>query len=195
MQELRIGVTGHRILADIPKLRRGIKEAVNILRDAFPGRVPVALSSIAEGADRLVADAVLAQPNGRLIAVLPLPVDDYRTDFSTPESGEEFDLLLGSASEIIVVPEEPDRNAAYESAGRYNVEHADALIAVWDGQGAQGQGGTAEIVALARDRQMPIAIVRAGNRKPGTKEPTTLGEVQGEVVVENIPGRRRGHPE
>jgi len=66
------------------------------------------------------------------------------------------------------------------------VDNCDVLIAVWDGEGAQGQGGTGEIVARARSQGKPVVIVRAGNRKPGTLEPTTLGDEQGRVIVEGL---------
>ena len=60
------------------------------------------------------------------------------------------------------------------------------LIAVWDGQDGQGQGGTATVVAKARELGLPIAWVHAGNRKPGTLEPTSLGAEQGSVSYENF---------
>lgn len=63
-----------------------------------------------------------------------------------------------------------------------------AHIAVWDGQEAQGQGGTAAIVAQARQRGLPLAWIRAGNRRPGTQEPMILGEEQGKVSFERFPG-------
>jgi hypothetical protein len=33
---------------------------------------------------------------------------------------------------------------------------------------------------------MPIAWVKAGNRRPATSEPTTLGPEQGELILENL---------
>lgn len=74
---------------------------------------------------------------------------------------------------------------AYEAAGRYVLEHSDVLLAVWNCHGAKGQGGTGEIVAEARRRRMPVACVHAGNRRPGTLEPTTLGAEQGTVTLED----------
>ena len=64
--------------------------------------------------------------------------------------------------------------------------NCDILIAVWDGKGAQGQGGTADIVYHARERQVPVCHIKAGNRKPGTNQPTTLGPEQGERVTYNF---------
>ncbi len=55
------------------------------------------------------------------------------------------------------------RNLAYQWAGHKVVDEAHALVAIWDGQPAQGVGGTGEIVAYARDRGLPLAWI---NSKP-----------------------------
>jgi hypothetical protein len=182
-----VGVTGHRILMELPKLEAGIAQALQRIERAFPGQSLTILSPLAEGADRLVAHQVLARPGAGLIAVLPLEKDDYLTDFADPDSKQEFLELLDRAEEVVQLPPAPSRNEAYDAVGRYVLDHCDVLIAVWDGQGAQGVGGTGGIVAEARRRNMPIAWVHAGNRKPGTEEPTTLGEEQGRVTFENFP--------
>jgi hypothetical protein len=36
------------------------------------------------------------------------------------------------------------------------------LIALWDGQPSRGKGGTAEIVAYARQRGIPVVWIDAG---------------------------------
>jgi predicted flavoprotein YhiN len=81
------------------------------------------------------------------------------------------------------------RDQAYAAVGRYVLEHCDVLIAIWDGQSAQGLGGTGDIVAQARQRGLPMAWIHAGNHRPGTEEPTTLGEEQGKVSLERFPDR------
>src|SRR5215510_4545116 len=153
---------------------------------AFPGQPLTIISSLAEGADCLVVHRVLSRPNARLAVPLPLPKADYLTDFNSTESKAEFLSLLAQADEVIELPLAPTRNKAYEAAGEYVLDHCDVLIAIWDGQGAQGQGGTGAIVARARQRNLPIAWIHAGNRKPGTKEPTSLGTDQGKVTFENM---------
>ena len=65
------------------------------------------------------------------------------------------------------------------------LDAVDVLIAVWDGAAAQGAAGTADVVARARARYMPLAWVHAGNRKPNTMEATTLGPERGRVTFEN----------
>lgn len=143
---------------------------------------------MAEGADRLAAEAVLRTPGGRLVAVMPFDRADYAGDFG-PEgspSRVHFDALLARADEVVQLPQRETRDAGYEQGGHYVVDEGDVLLAVWDGQDSQGRGGTAEIVARARERGKPVAIDRAGNRRPGTQEPTSLGEEQGRIAVAGL---------
>lgn len=184
---IKIGVTGHRILAEVEKIEAGIGEALRGLERKFPGEPLAVISSLAEGADRLVARQVLAKPHSRLIVPLPLPESEYLQDFPGPRSQQEFLALVRQAAEVIHLPPTPSREEAYEAAGHYVLDHCEVLLAVWDGQGAQGLGGTGGIVAEARRRRLPLAWVHAGNRKPGTQEPTSLGDQQGRVTYENFP--------
>lgn len=186
-----IGVTGHRILAEPGRLQAGLEEVLRRLEEAFPGEWTV-VSALAEGADRLVAHRLLAREGTRLVAVLPLARGDYETDFETQGSREEFRGLLARAAEVVQVPPRPSRDEAYEAGGSAVLERADVLVAIWDGQGAQGRGGTGGIVARAREHRLPLAWVHAGNRRPGTGEPTSLGAEQGEVSLERFPREQRG---
>ena len=68
----RIGVTGHRDLADPDALRPRIREAIRTLLSLVPvapgaGLALVVVSALAEGADRLVAEEVLAAGDDRLV--------------------------------------------------------------------------------------------------------------------------------
>ncbi len=114
------------------------------------------VSPLAEGADRLVAKAVLAWPTRggssppRLEAVLPLPADVYVQDFATAESRAEFWALRAQATAVHTLAPVPTREGAYDQAGRWVVDNCDVLIAIWGGRPAAGQGGTAEIVDCAR---------------------------------------------
>ncbi len=184
--QTRIGVTGHRFLAEVTKLRAAVEDTLSRIENAFPGRRIVVVSPLAEGADRLVARAVLQRKGASLIVPLPLPVDDYMQDFESAESKAEFRSLLDCAAEVMQLPATPTRNEAYKQVGLYVLDNSDVLIAVYDGQPAQGRGGTADIVAQALKRGMPVLHVKAGNRRPGTDEPTSLGEEQGKLVIHNL---------
>ncbi len=181
-----IGVTGHRIFTEIEKIEAGVEQAIDRIEKAFPREPLICLSALAEGADTMVARKVMARAGARLKVILPLPEYDYIADFRSRESREDFLSLLGQAAEVIRLPALASRDEAYQAAGFYVLDHCDALIAVWDGQGAQGQGGTGEMVVRARLKKLPLAWVKAGNRKPGTEKATSLGEEQGEVVFENF---------
>jgi hypothetical protein len=172
---LVIGVTGHRDLTETPELARAIDSAVDRALKMLPPLksspvLPVALSPLAEGTDRLVARAVMAIPGSILEVVLPLEKDNYIQDFNTSRSREEFEDLLSTAAHIRILPEAASRNEAYEKVGRYVVDQCDILIAVWDGKPSGGQGGTADIVQYARDTECPIVIVRTDDHGSITVE-------------------------
>jgi hypothetical protein len=184
--ELRLGVTGHRVIVDVPRVLAGIEAALDHIEAAFPGRSLVVVSALAEGADRLVADAVLRRSGARLRVVLPMPRFDYLADFATPDSRDAFLHLLARAAEVVVLPPRSSRDEAYAAANDLMLADVEVLLVVWDGGGARGQGGTAEVVAQARARHMTLAWIHAGNRAPDTMEPASLGLEQASVTFENL---------
>jgi hypothetical protein len=163
---VRIGVTGHRHLADPVAVAAAVDTVLDELCPVGHPDAVVVVSSLAEGSDRLVADRVLARPPATLHAVLPLPTSDYRSDF--PETAAEFDTYLSRAAAIDVTGTAGTaREGAYQAAGRAMVSASDVVVAVWDGRPAAGQGGTAEIVGYARRRGIPVRVVPAERLVPG----------------------------
>lgn len=150
-----LGVTGHRALPD------GLEAAVDDVLDALGrDRAVHLLTSLAEGADRLVAHRVLARTDGTIEALLPLETDDYERDFADGASVTEFRALLEAATATEVVAcTSPDREARYEAAGLAVVERSEGLVALWDGQPSRGRGGTAEVVEHARRLGRPVHVV------------------------------------
>ena len=181
-----VGVTGHRVLAEVEKVSAGVEQALEAIECIHPDKSMIIYSSLAEGADRLIARMALRRPGARLVVPLPLRGGDYEADFASPESRLEFAQMLGKADRVIDLPAAADRDAAYNQAGDYIVEHSEILIAVWDGQPAQGRAGTSRVVERARRLQRPLAWVHAGNRRPGTMEPVSLGAAQGQVTLERF---------
>jgi ABC-type glycerol-3-phosphate transport system permease component len=142
---VRIGVTGHRDLADPAAARdlafegmrvvlRTLDAAVRprrILRLARPPAVPVGyqiISPLAEGADRVVADSIFSDDpdlSGRsreLVVPLPFPLDVYRgsdsqpgTDCSDAASRAEFSRLQGAAIWTRQVPPPPPSRSGSRS--------------------------------------------------------------------------------
>jgi hypothetical protein len=168
---LVIGVTGHRDLRDqdVQTLESEIAAIIARVRHDYlhgDAETPIiVLSSLAEGADRLVARVALAH-GARLVAPMPMPIDEYRRDFEPglkAGNAAEFDALLTQAIAAPVVPFTPGNSLAavqadagrreeqYRAAGLFIAQHANLLIALWDGNGsAMRPGGTAEVVAFKR---------------------------------------------
>jgi len=96
---LLIGVTGHRAIRDPDRVTAAISAVLDrLLAD---GSVPIVITSLAEGADRLVAELVLARGGGEEV-ILPMPLEDYERDFPTPKSRRQFANLLANASSTSV---------------------------------------------------------------------------------------------
>ena len=182
-----IGVTGHRQLNEVEQISSGVDEALNKVKRTFPGESLTIISPLAEGADRLVVWRALEYPNTRLIVPLPLPIDDYMTDFESHESREEFQVLLARTEEVIELPPRISREEAYMAVGRYILDHCQILIAIWDGLPARGQGGTGQIVTEARQRKKPIAWVFARNEEMEVCSPITSEKELGYVTWERFP--------
>lgn len=169
---LRIGVLGHRnVRPDHPGLIDAIDAALAAVNHELAAlRVPptrvclAAVSSLAEGADRILAREILAREadtgrDARLEVILPLDKENYREDFGSAESREEFNHLLDGAIVDVIGPAQ-SREHAYEAAGQAVVDRSDVVIVIWDGEPARGRGGTAEIRAYALQRNKRVFWIR-----------------------------------
>jgi hypothetical protein len=169
---LRLGVLGHRnVRPDHPGLMDAIDAALAAVNHEVAAlRVPptrvclAAVSSLAEGADRILAREILAREaavgrDARLEVILPLDKENYREDFGSAESREEFNHLLDGAIVDVIGPTE-SREHAYEAAGHAVVDRSDIVIVLWDGEPARGRGGTAEIRRYALRRNKRVFWIR-----------------------------------
>ncbi|PKO13190.1 MAG: hypothetical protein CVU39_20035 [Chloroflexi bacterium HGW-Chloroflexi-10] len=177
---ITIGITGHRFILETDLLRAGVFSALKQVDTAFPGEEWQMVSSLAEGADRLVMDCIWQhRPDTRLIVPLPLEVEDYEQDFPDPDSVKDFRRLLQLADKVLTPPPASTRNEAYYLAGISMLAHSNLVLALWDGETARSRGGTGDIVNIARQRELPLAWVHCGNA-------VSLGENQGEVSFEGF---------
>ncbi|MFZ2066301.1 MAG: hypothetical protein WAV27_10000 [Xanthobacteraceae bacterium] len=181
---LRIGITGHRgppKLPDesVPSIRVAIDSVLAVIVEegrkaqiAYDAATPaqqgataefVVISSLAEGADRLVAEAGLAA-GFTLEAVLPFHRDEYARDFKTEDSQTAYGSLLQRAASVFELDGNPaDRPRAYETAGLIMLANIDLLITIWDGNAAAGVGGTAQIISRAVSNGIPIIWIEPAN--------------------------------
>ncbi|HEY8256656.1 MAG TPA: hypothetical protein VIG08_03295 [Gemmatimonadales bacterium] len=164
----RVGVTGHRTLSAAIRrdLHEGIAALLEHLRDtvldirkqnaAVYSTDPASLvlvSPLARGADRLVARRATAL--GFELDV-PTPYDLTETDPRIADPETPAGKLYRSARARFVLDGLHGDVQSYVEVGRRVVWNSDLLIAIWDGRPAAGPGGTAEIVRLAREHDVPV---------------------------------------
>jgi nucleoside 2-deoxyribosyltransferase len=170
-----IGVTGHRKLQNQSELTKQIPRIIKRIKQWIPPlhSTPLVfhiLSSLAEGADRLVTHEVLKIPSSQLEVVFPFAKDKYIRDFKGPKSKVAFEGLLSRAHRVLQLPPTTTRTEAYAQAGRYVVDHCDVLVALWDGTYPAAQGGTAETVSYARSQKCPLFWINTDDRARITYE-------------------------
>ncbi|GAB3672879.1 hypothetical protein [Saccharopolyspora tripterygii] len=147
----RLAITGHRGLsAEVEQL---VEVALREEVAGTPGLVGV--SCLADGADSLFAQAVLDH-GGDLIAVVPAAM--YR-DGLPEEHHPIYDALLGRASEVVRLDHVESTEKSHMAGSLEMLDRADRLVAVWDGEPARGYGGTADVVRVARDRDLPVTRI------------------------------------
>lgn len=149
----RIGISGHRGFdqATSDLVRQALREA---LTDYAPDAL-VGVTCLADGADALFAQAVLDL--GGTIDVI-IPATEYRERFPV-EYHQTFDDLLAQASRVRRLGFAESNSEAHMAASTIMISDASELIAVWDGEPARGYGGTADVVALARSRGVPVRVI------------------------------------
>lgn len=182
---LVIAVTGHRFLRDVDDLLLPIDGVLDVIETTWIGAALTIISALAEGSDRLIVQRLLGRRKARLVVPLPMPENLYLQDFRSAGSRQEFLHLLAQADEIVRFPADIARPISYAAASDYMLAHCDLLIALWDGHPAQGDGGTGNVVAAARQLGLPIAWIYTHNHEPGYPHPPPTN-AQGAVVFENF---------
>lgn len=157
----RIGVTGHtRLCADTATL---VYTALVADLSAYRGTRLRGVTCLAAGADQLFARAILACGGTYEVVV---PATDYPDTIAVPADRRAFDELLARAAAVDWMPSPRSDRAAYRAASDELLRRVDALIAVWDGEPSRALGDTADVVAAARHRGLPVRIVwPAGARR------------------------------
>ena len=165
---LIVAVTGHRDLVarEIPGIRDRVDEFLTGLHDEYPDRGVSIMSSLAEGADQLVAEQAvkLGIP---LIVPLPMARELYVKDFDSVVVREKFDYLSSRAAETYELPVTPGytldaisdygdaRDQQYAQLGVFLCAHCHILLALWDGKDSDKIGGTGQVIRFHHDDVMP----------------------------------------
>ncbi len=186
--------TGHRIdapdresprfpAAAEPVARRLIREAVKRERPAADART-IGIAGAASGGDILFHEAC-AELGIPTRIVLPLPPDEYvRASVADAGAGwvERFERLTAARPTLVLDPEagSPPDGAPLSPFARGNLRMLEeaqaggagsvALIALWDGAGGDGPGGTADLVERARREGVRVVVLDAGRLLAGPRK-------------------------
>lgn len=179
---LRFGVTGHRpprldtsqeerIKAEISDLLELAHKSLISLQaehhEVFNSEPPLVkmLSSLAEGADVIAAEAAL-DSGASLSACLPFPPEIYAKDFKDKDWQRSAKLIERATSTMVLEDYPGGSEAAYEMAGQIVLSQCDILIAIWDGEAARGRGGTTQVISEAVARHQPVIHIDANGKEP-----------------------------
>jgi hypothetical protein len=148
---MKIGISGHQ---DRPGIDWAwVRDIIDRELNALPGR-HVGYSSLAAGSDQIFAEAILDRGDD-LVAIIPLENYDACFEGITLHKYREFKTrasvwqLKGGASE----------QRAFYDAGVYIVDQVERMFVIWDGKPSRGFGGTADVVAYARSKSIPVVHV------------------------------------
>lgn len=165
-----IAVSGSRQVraSHAPLVRTRVNEILAEQRALQPNASLVVLSTLADGAERIVVEAVLAA-GGELIVCLPLPKDEYERTFASDESRHEFAALLKRAKCSLQLPlpkgvgiesrGEPHVAARQSSAiAEFLATHCHILIAVCDDADADGNNGAPQVLGYRLEGIPPCSL-------------------------------------
>jgi len=148
----RIAISGHR---NLPAPTSRLVEAA--IRAALARHAPgmTGISCLADGADQIFARAITDL--GGVLEVV-VPAARYREGLPA-DSRAEYDDLLALAAVTRLLPFIESTSESHMAASELMIDAADELYAVWDGEPARGYGGTADVVAYARGRGLPVRVI------------------------------------
>jgi hypothetical protein len=149
----RIAISGHRGLS--PEVEALIEQAIRAELSRFAVDDLVGISCLADGADQIFARA-LVDLGGQLEVVVPAA--RYRD--ALPESAHAgYDELISRAVAVHRLAYVESTAQSHMQASIDMLKHADLLFAVWDGLPARSLGGTADVVAHAREIGVPVTVI------------------------------------
>lgn len=149
---MKLGVSGHqeRDGFDWRWTAEALSSLIRSMTDLSAG-----YSSLAIGTDQLFAELII---NAGLEHVAVVPFSGYRDRFSAGLDQDRYDRLLASST-VINLELSIEDSQAFLCAGKWIVDEVDHLVAVWDGEPAEGAGGTADVVSYAIERRVPLSVI------------------------------------
>ncbi|MCH5159488.1 MAG: hypothetical protein J1F66_01390 [Clostridiales bacterium] len=159
-----VGVTGHRNIvkddySDISaELRKGFEDIIDLCKTEKPPII--LLTGLAQGADMLTAK-IAREYDVAYVAVLPCPLQKFRTSFDDEDALAELDDYISHAADVVIVediekdfanqPGQDEDSYRYRQVGIYIAQHSSLLFALWDGKPPKSKYGcgTTDVVDMA----------------------------------------------
>jgi len=159
---LIFGVTGHRDIKDPKLVKDSVLSLLSKYKNTYTNTPLVLLSSLADGADTLVAE-VAKELGFELHIIFPYEKEEYLKTIK--EDKERFETLIKYAGNNIKtldcsfiekkIDEETIKKEythCYQNMGEYIADTSNILIALWDGKEERlDNGGTAAIVYYQKE--------------------------------------------
>ena len=178
---VKIAVTGHRYITDDVQLQHSIRQVIGeIIKDHRNSEI-LLYSALAEGSDQLVAEIALEFKNTWLHVPLPMATGDYLKDFYSEKAQEKFQELMSRAFRVEFLPVSKTHQEAYRNLGVYLVEHADIILAVWNGEFNQKMGGTSDVVKTALAAGKKVYWIFCPNEAPDANNSLLMHKELGKV--------------
>lgn len=144
-------------------------------------------TGMAQGVDQYGAEIILDMkrqyPHIHLIAVLPCETQANRW---LPAQRERYFNILADCNDVITLRAHYTPHCMLER-NRYMVDHAEYLLAVYDGG---HEGGTAYTVHYARKKQREIIVIHPDSLKVFSD--VSLEALEQRMQLRILPGRRKG---
>ena len=144
-----IGVVGHRNIVEESKedASNHFEKILKRYIAKYPNTPILVVTSLAEGADQLIAEVAIKVEGVFLGVLIPMSIEKYLETFSSDSAREEFNKFCAKAifvrdTSIDMVYE--DNSDAFRSNTRELSNNADLLIALWDGIASNQVGGTSD---------------------------------------------------
>ncbi len=152
---------GHRFLENENQVRENIRASLDYFI-SIHGQIQC-ISNLACGADTIFIQEAINK-KCKIQLILPFQINEYEKDFDS-ESLILFRSLIAkhaySINGDLKSSDDFERDLAYQSAGRSNIEVCDAILAVWDGEIGKGLGGTKDHVDYAIELNKNIHWIKS----------------------------------
>lgn len=178
---VKIAVTGHRLIKYDVQLLLSIRQVIGEIIKDYRNSEILLYAALAEGSDQLVAEIALEFKNTWLHVPLPMATGDYLRDFNSEKAQEKFQGILSRAYRVELLPASKTHQEAYHNLGIYLVEHADIILAVWNGEYNQEMGGTSEVVKSALTAGKKVYWIFCPNEAPDANNSLMMHKEIGEV--------------